>query len=97
MCYRRRSSKQQVRILNPTGTTTHTTLGAARRMIAAGRADWGKGGILLIPAVTLRQMAEQAREREVEAGIERFRGGTVWWNGKDRHPGAQHRPGEVVS
>ncbi len=71
-------------------------------LVKRGRAVWDSpDSIALLPEKLIRQLTEmekeRLREREVEQGIIRYRGGKVWWNGKDRNPNAQHRPGEVVS
>ena len=91
-----------VQLKNPQpGGSRYTTRRAAEGLVARGRASWVGAMIEILPERIQEQLATAERERrdaaQVDAGIDRWRGGRVFWNGSDRRDGAQHLPGAVRS
>lgn len=106
-----RDRNRIVRISNPLPTgSRYTTRKVAIELIFRGRAVWDQnrggepaGWICLIDRAVqdnTRHYIEQRIRQDEEAGIIAGRartGGMFFWNGRDKHPMASRRPGEVVS
>jgi hypothetical protein len=85
-----------VKIANPvTGGKTCTSGKRAARHYRTGRADVTEDlQLFFLDAATV---VARRDVRRVDAEIEKYRSGIVFWNGSDRSPLAMHRPGEARS
>jgi hypothetical protein len=100
-----RSRNRGIRILNPIPDgSSFTTRKVANDMVSRGRAVWDSDtwdSIKLVDRLILdsleRTIIDSRMNEAREMGILRDRKGVIYWNGSDKHPGAHHRPGEVVS
>ncbi len=103
--------QKSVRIVNSV-YSSYTTLKSAKRMIDRHWAVWADfpRSIKLLPQAAIQGIVaaekKQHEQEDLSHGIERHRGAigqdgkfrvVVWWNGNDHRPGANHKPGEVVS
>jgi hypothetical protein len=93
---RGRGRNRVVRIANPvSGGKKYTSLKRVLGFLRSGRGKMTLEGEFMFydsPSLVARREAE-----EVDASIRRHRGGVVYWNGDDKNPMAQHRPGEARS
>jgi len=90
--------KKLVRIANATpGSAGHTNERRARRLCRQGRATFLDNGELYF--FTPAQVIQKRELENVDAEIQKHRGGKVFWNGsdiEDEHGVTMsHRPGEV--